>query len=146
MMLSIRISMTMPNQPDQDFDLYNAGTMAGRPASTPSTEHGERLAALRKAAGLSQAQLADAVGIPARSVTFYERKALSLPSHLVTKFSTVLGVPVEQVLGVAAKNGSAKRGPKSELERRLENVRRLPRTEQKRILQVVDALLAQHAA
>jgi transcriptional regulator with XRE-family HTH domain len=144
--MSIRISMTMPNQPIPDFTVYDVGTMAGRPATTPSTESGDRLAALRKAAGLSQAQLAEAVGIPARSVTFYERKAQSLPSHLVPKFAEVLGVTVEQVLGINAKNGSAKRGPKSELERRLETISRLSRTEQKRILQVVDALLLQQKA
>ncbi len=86
--------------PISDFKknhLYSVDIMAGRPPSTPAPESGARLAALRNASGISQSQLAEAVGIPARSISFYERKAQSIPSHLVSKFAEALGVSAEEV-------------------------------------------------
>ena len=120
--------------------------MAGRPASTPAPECGARLAALRKAAGLSQAQLGDAVGIPARSVSFYERKAQSIPSHLVPQFAKALGVTAEEVLGIDPVRSKSKRGPKSDLEKRFAQINELPRGQQKKILEAVDAMIAQQRA
>jgi len=117
--------------------------MAGRRPHTPPTESGARLAALRKAAGLSQASLAESLGIPSRTLCFYERDASYLPSNLLPGLAAALGVSIETVLGIAEGNG-AKRGPKSRLEKRLEAVAALPRQEQRRILSVVEALLAQY--
>jgi len=115
----------------------------GRPPLTEAPKSGARLAALRNAANLSQAQLAEAIGVPARSISFYERKAQSIPSHLVVRLAKALEVSAEELLGLEAPKPKAKRGPKSEIEKRLEQVRTLPRGAQKRILDVVDAMLAQ---
>jgi transcriptional regulator with XRE-family HTH domain len=121
---------------------YNDG-MAGRPALTQATESGARLAKLRTNAGLTQIQLAEATGIPPRAITFYERKAHSIPSHLVLKISEALNIAPETLLGAKAKKTKNKRGPKSEIEKRLELIQTLPKPAQKRILSVVDAILAQ---
>jgi transcriptional regulator with XRE-family HTH domain len=117
--------------------------MAGRPPNKPATDLGTRLAALRKAAGLSQAKLAESLGIPQRTLCFYERDARKLPSTLLPQLAAVLGVSIEQIIGVSAQNGR-KRGPKSQLERQLEAVADLPRHEQRRILSVVQALIGQY--
>ena len=120
---------------------YNATDMAGRPPNTPSTELGTRLASLRKAANLSQSQMAEAIGIPQRTISFYERQATSLPSNLIPKFAEVLGVPVEIVLGMEVENIKGKRGPKSELEKRFDHVRDLPRSEQQLVIQFLDRFI-----
>ena len=115
----------------------------GRPPLTDPPKSGARLAALRNAANLSQTQLAEAIGVPARSISFYERKAQSIPSHLVARLAKALEVSAEELLGLEDQKPKAKRGPKSEIEKRLEQIRKLPRGAQKRILDVVDAMLAQ---
>lgn len=120
---------------------YNAVIMAGRPPNTPSTELGTRLASLRKTANLSQAQMAETIGIPQRTVSFYERQATSLPSPLIPKFADALGVPVEVVLGMEVKNSKNKRGPKSELEKRFDHIRELPRSEQQLVVQFLDRFI-----
>lgn len=97
-------------------------------AETP-TSSGARLAAFRKAAGLSQVQLAAMVEIPQRTLSFYETKAENLPSGLVAALAQALGVTVEDILGLPSEK-AGKRGPKSKLERQLDAVRRLPRSEQ----------------
>lgn len=121
---------------------YTAADMAGRPPTTPSTECGARLAALRKAAKLSQRELAETLDIPQRTVSFYERQATSLPSSLLPKLAEALDVPVETILGLeVADNGKGKRGPKSDLEKRFERIQKLPRKEQQFIIEMIDRVL-----
>ena len=118
---------------------YTSVIMAGRPSLTPSSKSGAHLAHLRKTAGLSQVQLAEAINIPQRSVSFYERQATSLPSHLLPKLAYALDVSIETLLGLPeASNPQTKRGPKSELEKRFEKIRKLPRKEQQLIVDVLD--------
>jgi len=119
--------------------------LGGRPSKKKATESGARLAALRKQAGLSQAALAEAVGIPQRTVSFYEREGGYLPSTLVPNFAKALGVSIEELLGINKGSQHSKRGPKSQLERQLEAVATLPRNQQQKILAVVEAMIAHHA-
>lgn len=124
--------------------VYIAG-MAGRPSTKEPTESGARLAAFRKAAGLSQVQLAEALSIPQRTLSFYEREAEAIPSSLLPPLAKMLGVSVEDLLGM--KNGQrSKRGPKSRLDRQLEAVKRLPRTEQDFVGKFLDNVLQKTGA
>jgi len=119
--------------------LYIVG-MAGRPSIKEPTASGARLAAFRKAAGLSQVQLAESLGIPQRTLSFYEREAEAVPSSLLPPLADILGVNIEDLLGM--KNGqSSKRGPKSKLDRQLEAVKRLPRGEQEFVGKFLDNVL-----
>jgi transcriptional regulator with XRE-family HTH domain len=106
--------------------------LAGRPSKKKATESGARFAALRKQAGLSQAALAEAVGIPQRTVSFYEREASAMPLTLVPALAKVLGVSKEELLGINEGAQRSKRGPKCQLERQLEAVATLPRHQQQR--------------
>lgn len=119
--------------------------LSGRPSKKKATDSGVRLAALRKQAGLSQAALAEAVGIPQRTISFYEREAVAIPSTLVPTLAKVLGVSMEELLGINDGAQRAKRGPKSQLERQLEAIATLPRNQQQKILAVVEAMIAHHA-
>lgn len=119
--------------------------MAGRPSSKKPTESGARLAALRKAAGLSQAELAKALDIPQRTFSFYEREADAIPSTLILPLAQVLGVGVGELLGVPDE-GRGKRGPKSKLERQFEQVARLPKSKQKFVSDFLDTVLQQAAS
>lgn len=103
---------------------------------------GARIAALRQKAGLSQAQLAEALELPQRTLSFYEREAGDIPARLVPQMAKALDVSVEELLGVP-QVAAKKRGPKSQLEKQLEAVAELPRAQQQQILNVVQALIAQ---
>jgi transcriptional regulator with XRE-family HTH domain len=97
-----------------------------------------------KAAGLSQVQLARALDIPQRTLSFYEREGTYIPSTLLPGIAKALGVTIEEVLGIS-ESQARKRGPKSRLERQLESIGKLPRNQQQKILAVVEAFIAQHA-
>ena len=120
--------------------LYTGDMKRKRQEKTP-TQNGARLAALRKSAGLSQVQLAALIGIPQRTLSFYETDAESIPSSLIPMLAEALGVTVEDVLGVS--DPKTKRGPKSKLERQLDAVRRLPRSEQAFVSKFLDNVLNQ---
>ncbi len=127
-----------------EYPLYSR-LMAGRPSSKKPTAQGARLAALRQAAGLSQLQLAQAIGIPQRTLSFYEREADHVPSKLLPALSKALGVSVDVILGTAGPT-KTKRGPKSRLERQFEAVSKLPPSKQQFVIQLLDQLLAGKAA
>jgi transcriptional regulator with XRE-family HTH domain len=105
------------------------------------TELGKRVAELRVKAGLSQAQLAQAVGLPQRTIANYETIANYIPSSLLPALADALGVAIEDIIGIPAPK-VAKRGPKSRLEKQFEELRRLPKTEQDLASQLLQRLLA----
>ena len=57
--------------------------LTGRRSKKIAIESGARLAALRNQAGLSQAALQEAGGIPERTISLYEREVEAIPSTLV---------------------------------------------------------------
>jgi hypothetical protein len=55
-----------------------------------------------------------------------------------------LNVPAEQLLYEAPPKGKGARGPTGKVRSTIEQVEKLPKREQARILEVVEALIAQH--
>ncbi len=115
--------------------------MAKNTAQRTRTEIGKRLVILRTKAGLSQAELAKAVGLPQRTIANYETIANYIPSSALPALADALGVVIEELVGLPAPKGG-KRGPKSRLEKQFEELRRLPKPEQDLASQLLDRLLA----
>jgi len=113
---------------------------AKRTTQRERSEMGRRLAALRNKAGMSQAQLAEAIGLPQRTVANYETIANYVPSNVLIPLSEALGVSVEELLGLPPPKGG-RRGPKSELEKQIAALRRLPKKDQQLASQLLDRLL-----
>jgi len=103
-------------------------------------EIGARVAAARKAAGMSQVQLATALGIPQRTLSFYERGEGDLPSSLLVLLVDALGVGVDELLGIPV-SASRKPGPKGMLQERFEAVRDLPRQDQQYVVKFLDQVI-----
>ena len=103
-------------------------------------EIGARVAAARKAAGMSQVQLAAALGIPQSTVSFYECGHGDLPSSLLVALVDVLGVSVHELLGIS-EAGPRRPGPKGALQKRFEAVREMPRKDQQFVVKFLDQVL-----
>ena len=102
---------------------------------------GRRLAGLRKKAGLSQAQLGRAVGLPQRTIANYETIAKYIPSNVLLPLAEALDASIEELLGVPPLKGG-RRGPKSEIEKQIAALRHLPKRDQELASQLLDRLLA----
>lgn len=66
----------------------------------PAPSLGARLAELRKAAGLTQVELAEAIGTSQRMVAYYERTEDYPLARLLRQLSHALGVSTDELLGL----------------------------------------------
>ncbi len=105
---------------------------------------GQRLARLRRAAGVTQAELAKAIGTSQRMIAYYERHSMELPARYLPQMAKTLGVSVDQLLGVeSVTTASPKEG---RLLRKLKEVNRLPEKDQKAVIYYIDALLTKQTS
>ena len=125
--------------------LYSdAMSQMGRPTDRKRTAFGERLVAAREAAGMSQRELADKLGMKQRALCWWEREPVALRPEQLTTLAEVLSVTTDQLLG---RNTEKKRGtgPTGKAKKVFEAVSRLPRHHQEKIVAVVESFVAQHA-
>ena len=114
----------------------------GRPAKTKRSDFGARLHAAREAKGLSQAQVADKLGIAQQSYAAWERRDVALRADQLQQIADVLGVGVEQLLGNTPKPTRAA-GPVGRLRQVFESASKLPRHQQAKVAEFVEAFVAQ---
>ena len=110
------------------------------PADADAPAFGPRLAKLRKEAGYTQVEFAQAVGVSQRMVAYYEAPEAMPPAHLLPAMSQVLGVSADVLLGTAPTRRAAK-VVTSRLERRLQQIEKLDAAEKRQILQLIDAFI-----
>jgi len=120
-------------------------TTMGRPTDRKRTPFGERLVAAREAAGLSQRELADKLGITQRALCWWEREPVALKPEQLATLATALCVSTDVLLG---RDGVKKHGggPNGKARRAFEAVAKLPRHHQQKIVDVVEALVSQTVA
>lgn len=106
------------------------------------TEATSHLRKLRLASGLSVRELARQIGQQPTNISFWERTGKTPRSEVLVDMARVLGVSVEELLGEAParKSGANAAG---KLGRTFEAVSKLPRRQQQKIIDVVEALVAQ---
>ena len=101
---------------------------------------GERLATLRKTAGISQTALATEVGISQRMMAYYESPTAHPPSNLLPSMAASLGVSVDALLGVETSKRRAK-ATDTRLARRLQDVEKLNTADRRQLIQLIDAFI-----
>ena len=104
---------------------------------------GARLAALRRAAGLTQTELAQLVGESQQNIAFWEQSEKPPRSDVLPKMAKVLGVRIEQILEGALPE-TRRAGPVGKVQKIFEEVSTLPRRQQDRVIETVSALVAQY--
>lgn len=120
---------------------YNPGMP--RRLGRPRPKQAARLVALRKTAGLSQAELADAVGVSPKTIAYWETTATPPRSDVLPQLARALGVRVEAILGDRQQE-IRRPGPVGKLQRVFEQAVALPRREQELVAKFVATLVEQH--
>ncbi len=126
---------TIPHTP------YNDLTMAGRPPLKEAPHFGQQLTMFRKSKGLTQADLAQQLHTTQKMIDYYERRAINPSVNFVRRAAEVLGFSVDELLGHSPKVMRGRPGPPSKLELYLEQLRHLPRKDQKFVTQFLDTYL-----
>ena len=121
---------------------YDSGM---RKLSVPRKGIGARLTELRLQANLSQKELAERIDVPVANIGFWERTNTPPSSKALPRLAEELGTTVEELL--IGKNGKKRHrgGPSGRLRETFDHVAKLSRKQQQKILDVVDALVAQNS-
>lgn len=99
---------------------------------------------MRERIGMSQQQLADAMKVNQQTIAYWERRAVTLRPDQLATLADVLKVSADELLGKAAPKVRGA-GPSGKARQVFEIVSRMPRRQQQKIVEVVEALVAQHA-
>jgi len=100
------------------------------------------MAAFRVAKGMTQFQLADALGMTRDQVVYYERAAKNPSMDAVEKISAFFSVTVGELLNDTSKTRS-KPGPPSQFTQLAERLDKLPRAQQRIVAQMLEGFLKQ---
>jgi len=120
---------------------YNDAMQTGRPSKRPRSAFGTKLHAAREAAGLTQAQVADKLGITQTAYALWERREMALKPQQIADVAAILNVPVDYFFDTPKTRTGG--GPVGKVRKTFEEVSTLPRRQQQHIVKVVGALLAQ---
>lgn len=102
---------------------------------------GKRITTLRTRIGLTQVQLAEALGYSQQQILSFEKGRRKVPVSALPELSRSLGVSIDQLLGLDDK--ASKRGPPSKLQHQIEQLSKLPRSKQRFVSEMLDAVLQQ---
>jgi Helix-turn-helix. len=105
-------------------------------------ELGARIARRRKDSQLTQAQLAETLGVSQPTMNAYELGQRRIPVSALPTLARALGAGLEELLGESAA-ATKKRGPAPKLAQQVERLSRLPKTQQRVVMQMLDGVLAQ---
>jgi transcriptional regulator with XRE-family HTH domain len=100
---------------------------------------GRRISETRKALGITQVQLADALGVAQQVVASYEVGRHRVPASFLPRLARTLAVSVEELIGEEPQR--SRRGPSPRLLQQIERIQRLPKAKQRFVMQMIDTAL-----
>lgn len=108
---------------------------------------GQRLAAARDRRGLSQQELADKLGMTRSMIAYYESRAKNTTLEFIERAADLLKVSASNLIGRADTRSPRKRPgpPPATLERQLEKIRKLPKSKQKFLTELLESVLGRKA-
>lgn len=104
---------------------------------------GTRVAELRKAANITQIQMAERLGVSQQTINSYEVGRRRIPVSTLPVLAQILTVTIEELLGESVADPKNKRGPAPKLQRQLDVISRLPKAKQKLAADMLDAIIQQ---
>jgi transcriptional regulator with XRE-family HTH domain len=120
--------------------VYIALMQQGRPAKSDRSDFGSRLQRLRESAGLSQRDVAAQLAITQPAYAKWERYNVGIKPEQIEQLAAVLGVSIADLFD--EETASKRKGPAGKAVKVFEQVSALPRSQQQKILETVEMLLA----
>jgi transcriptional regulator with XRE-family HTH domain len=93
---------------------------------------------------MTQAELAERLGVTQPAISDYEHDDIRLPADVVAQISRIVGVSTDELLGLKdAAPRAVSPSPRSRrLYRRLKDIEKLPRRDQQALLRTIEAFLS----
>jgi transcriptional regulator with XRE-family HTH domain len=99
----------------------------------------DRLQRLRRQRGVTQAKLAQQVGITTAAISAYELGRVRMVDEMIVRISLALGISSDELLGLS--NRALEEPTSLKIMRRIKNIEKLPPAKQRAILQTLDMAL-----
>lgn len=125
---------------DLQSSLLEALALARRGNGKSEETIGERLARLRRDRGITQAELAEILGVTQPMISGYEHGTLRLHGELIVELARILTVSADELLGLG-QSKDVQPTKNRRLLRRLQELEGLPRRDQQALLRTIDAFL-----
>ena len=116
----------------------------GRPRLRPKTDFGKTLAALRELKGISQGDLATAMGVSQSAVAHWERRSVAMTPDQIKRIASVLCVSFDSLFG--AKPITSAKMPSGKMWQLFEAASRLPKRQQHKIVDVIQPFIEKQRA
>ena len=120
---------------------YDEAMAGRRPSSRTQPAVGKRLALARQRKGITQAELAELLGVSQSLVAHYETRATNPQLSFLENAAAVLNTSVAELIGEEPVVEQRKPGPRSQLDERIARVRLLPKKKQELVVRMIDAIL-----
>lgn len=120
-------------------------TMKKKPTFNTDGSFGEKLEKTRKAAGLTQKELASKIGTSQRMISYYENESEHPPAALLPALAKTLRISLDELLGL--KSLKAELTPKNtRLWKKLRMMDQLSRKDQKAVIHYIEALTTKQSS
>ncbi|MBL8266596.1 helix-turn-helix transcriptional regulator [Steroidobacter sp.] len=106
---------------------------------------GSHIALLRKARGMTQAELATAIGVSQQAVFAYELGERRVSVLILTKIAKVFLIPVQELVGMSRPARVPKGRVSPRALRHAERLQKLSKTQQRFVIRIIDTLEAGNA-
>jgi transcriptional regulator with XRE-family HTH domain len=113
----------------------------------PPSDFGRRLIAIRKARGLTQVQLAEAIGSSQRAISYYESETGHAPAPVIVQLARALDVSADELLGLqTVRVAKKKESPeKRRLWKKFQKLQSLPIKDQRAVIRLLNSLATRKA-
>ena len=109
----------------------------------PALIFGKNLARLRNGRHLTQPELAEQIGMTRQMISYLEVKAKNPTMDHIIRIANFFCVPVDELL-YDEESKLKKAGPKSILEKQVEQLQKLSKTKQKLVSDMIEALIVKN--
>lgn len=106
----------------------------------PASDFGRRLLQLRTARGLTQTQLAEAIGSSQRAISHYETVAEYPPPPIIIELAKALGTTTDELLGLKKRRAKEEPPEDRRLWKKFRQVADLPEKDQRAVIRLINSL------
>ena len=131
-----------------ETNAYNAAMMntdisLGTKQKKEPSDFGRRMADARRSAGITQVELAQMLGVNQRVVAAWERKNVALRAEQIRSLAESLNTSADYLIGISGSMSRKKgiRGPSGKVRQVFEQVAKLPRRQQDKVAEFVEAFV-----
>jgi transcriptional regulator with XRE-family HTH domain len=118
---------------------------AGRPPKGERPEFGQRMAEARERAGLTQSELAKKLGVTQQVIAAWERRIIALRPDQIKALAQAINATADYLIGIS-ENWKGAKGPSGKVRHVFEQVSKLPRRQQQKVVEFVEAFVQHKTA